>query len=154
MDLLTRTDHLKKKKKKTFCFGGQPCQSRSWAPLSNQSYRVLMHQTWTHLTRLFANIVQSFHQWTSFFLFERKVAALPFTLCHSLGLHRCQTILSIPVLALLSTKSKCISADQNCSEASPPPCVNVLNVAVRTLLPVACLMLATRGSENLQFLCL
>lgn len=152
MDLLTRTDHLKKKKKQLFVLEDNPV-SRGVGLLC-PSYRVLMHQTWTHLTRLFANIVQSFHQWTSFFLFERKVAALPFTLCHSLGLHRCQTILSIPVLALLSTKSKCISADQNCSEASPPPCVNVLNVAVRTLLPVACLMLATRGSENLQFLCL
>lgn len=154
MDLLTRTDHLKKKKKTTFCFGGQPCQSRSWAPLSNQSCRVLMHQTWTHLTRLFANIVQSFHQWTSFFLFERKVAALPFTLCHSLGLHRCQTILSIPVLALLSTKSKCISADQNCSEASPPMCE--CTQCSRAHL-TACRMPDAgyyRGSENLQFLCL
>lgn len=75
-----------------------------------------------------------------------KVVTVPFTLCHSLSLHRRQALSPFLSLHFPRQSRSLLAADQSRSEALFS--VNVLAVAVRTLLPVKCLMLGTRGSEN------
>lgn len=68
------------------------------------------------------------------------------TLSHSLRLHRRQTLSSFLSLHFLRQSRSLLATDQSRSEALFS--VNVLAVAVRTLLPVKCLMLGTRRSED------